>query len=188
MSDKDAAGQLQIPEEFTQQMESMRAQMEAFRAEIAERDGRITEQAQTIEAQRARIDGLVETNLRARFSRQAEALPHVGAENEGLTDQLMWLHAADDTEGRNHFDFWSNLLQTYEAAMSQSKAFSEVGQVGHRTGGTARARFSTLVAEEAAKRNLVVREGDQNWATLAMEVASSNAELYKQYLVEQRGQ
>lgn len=177
---------LQVPEEFTSRLAEMEGQIERFNQMLAERDDQIAAQQQVIDGQRNEITDLQASRLRERFSRQVNDLAHVGAENGQLVDQLMWLHQADTTEDRSHFAYWSELLSTMENAMAQSVAFQDVGQPGHRQGGTAFSRFSALVAEEAAKRNLVVTEGDANWAKIAMELAEQHGDLYAEHLEQTR--
>lgn len=182
----EPSGDMQIPEEFTSRLAEMEGQIERFNQMLAERDGQIAAQQQVIDGQRSEIGDLQASRLRERFSRQVQDLAHVGAENGQLVDQLMWLHQADTTEDRSHFAYWSEILSTMENAMAQSVAFQDVGQPGHRRGGTAFSRFSALVSEEAAKRNLVVTEGDANWAKIAMELAETHGDLYAEHMEQTR--
>lgn len=181
--------QLQIPEEFTRQLEEQRQQIEEFQSLLRQQQEAMTSQAQTIEAQRGQIVSLNDARLRERFSAQVAGLSHVGAENEQLVSELMWLHERDDTDDRGHFSYWSSLLSTVEQAMADSVAFQEVGRVGHtQVAGAVYSRFQALVAETASQRNLVVSEGDANWARIAQEVASEHPELYNQYIQQVRQQ
>lgn len=185
---REGAGEgMQIPEEFTNRLAELEAQADRFNQMLSERDDQIAAQQQVIDGQRGEISDLQATRLRERFSRQVEGLAHVGAENGQLVEQLMWLHNADDSEDRAHFAYWSELLSTMENALGQSVAFQDVGQPGHRTGGTAYSRFAALVAEEAGKRNLVVVEGDANWAKIAMDLAETHGDLYAEHLEQARG-
>lgn len=180
---REGAGEeMQIPEAFTARLEEMEGQIESFTQALAERDGRITTQQQVIDGQRGEITDLQATRLRERFSRQVESLSHVGAENEQLVEQLMWLHSADGTDEREHFAYWTELLSTVEQAMAQSVAFQEVGQPGHQQGGSAYNRFSALVQEEASRRNLVVSEGDANYAQILTEMAEAHPDLYREHM------
>jgi hypothetical protein len=129
-----AGDELQIPEAFTARLTEMEGQIEGFTQALAERDDRITTQQSVIDGQRGEITDLQATRLRERFSRQVESLSHVGAENEQLVEQLMWLYSADGTDEREHFAYWTELLSTMEQAMAQSVAFQEVGQPGHQQG------------------------------------------------------
>jgi uncharacterized coiled-coil protein SlyX len=183
---EEGAGEMQIPEAFTARLTEMESQIEQFSQTLAERDGQITAQQEVIDGQRGEIGELQSSRLRERFSRQVETLPHVGAENEQLVDQLVWLHAADGSEEREHFAYWTNLLSTVEQAMAQSAAFQDSGQPGHRQGGNAYSRFTALVQEEAGRRNLVVSEGDANYAQILMELAEANPDLYNEHIVQGR--
>lgn len=190
MSDQDdARGEMQVPEEFTTRLAEMETQIEQFTTTLAARDGQIAERDQVIEGQRDRLTALEQSRQRERFSRQVDNLAHVGAQNESLVEELMWLHQADGSDEREHFAFWSTLLSTMESAVSDSAAFQETGQAGHKyAGASAMSRFSSLVQEMAGKQNLVVTEGDANWARLAEEAAEANPDLYTQHINQVRAQ
>jgi len=182
-------GQLQIPEEFTNRMAQLESQAETFRAAIEERDARIEAQQGQIEAQEGQIAELNVSRLRERFSRQADGLPHVGAEREGLVDELVWLHGADTSEGQQHFTYWSNVLSTMEKAMADSEAFRSAGSPGHsQTAGVSPlSQFDKLVAAAAEEQGIVAKKGDANYARLAMEVAEANPDLYTRHVNQVRG-
>lgn len=177
---------MQIPEAFTTRLAEMENQIEQFSQTLVERDGQITAQQEVIDGQRTQLGDLQSSRLRERFTRQVETLSHVGAENEGLVDQLLWLHSADGSEEREHFSYWTNLLSTVEQVMADSAAFQDVGQPGHRQGGSAYTRFAALVQETASERNLVVSEGDANYAQILMEVAEANPDLYNEHIQQGR--
>lgn len=189
MSDQQQQdGGMQIPEEFRTQLSDMQAQIDQFSADLADRDQTIQAQAETMTAQEGRITELTSSRQRERFSRQVESFSHLGAENEGLVDELMWLHDADQSEKREHFAYWSNLLATMEGALADSAAFQDIGTPAGRTSGngTAASKFNALIEQRAQDEDLVVSEGDENWVRIAEEIVAANPELYNQYLDQVR--
>lgn len=178
--------EFQVPEEFASRMadleERMARQQEEFTRQIQERDNTISTQTETIQAQSGRIGELESSNLRQRFSRQVDSLPHVGANNESLVEELMWLYQADSGD-REHYGFWSTLLGSFEQSMASSDSFREVGQGGGSTpaGAEAMAIFDAKVRELAKARGITAAKGTAEYARLLMEVAAAEPQLYARY-------
>lgn len=167
-------------EEFSRQMEELRAQMQ--------RQAQQLEQFAVVAAERNELRGRVDSlegqlsdeqsrRLADRFSRQAQGYRALGADAGEMAAQLQWLYTADGTEGHEHFAWFEALLATVDEGLAAGEAFSERGQSGGGASGPAE-QFSQMVAQKV--------EAGKSFEEAVRDVSREYPQLYTQAYLPQR--
>jgi hypothetical protein len=173
--------QMQIPEEFAEQMRSMEARLAELQARDEQYTAQLAERDTTIASQGQEIDRLALARVSDRFNRQAEDYRAIGADNGDLAEHLTWLFLVDETEDRAHFTFFDELLSTLDQTLAESDAFSQTGHEEEGRPSSALAQAEAAVAKRAKELGVEAPIGSEQYNEVLSQVLAEDPQLYQNY-------